>query len=126
MQIPAILQGESLTRLLQGIAIGAAATMFIGFFWGGWVTGATAWKMAQRDAKDATIAALAPICVDKFQTQANAATNLTTLKSISSWHQASFIERGGWATMPGAVSADLGVAQACAEMLGRPKVVGKN
>ena len=36
MQVPSILQGELLTRLLQGIAIGAVATMIIGFYWGGW------------------------------------------------------------------------------------------
>jgi hypothetical protein len=34
MQVPLILQGESRTRLLQGIAIGAVASMVIGFFWG--------------------------------------------------------------------------------------------
>ena len=42
MQVPSILQGESRTRLLQGIAIGAVASMIIGFSFGGWVTGATA------------------------------------------------------------------------------------
>jgi hypothetical protein len=126
MQVPPILQGESLTRLIQGIAVGAVATMFIGFYWGGWVTGGTAWKMAQRDAKDATIAALAPICVEKFQNQADVEKNLNNLKKISLWQQASFIERGGWATMPGATSADLGVAQACAEILGNLKVVGQH
>ena len=35
MQVPSILQGESLTRLLQGAAVGAVATMIIGFNWGG-------------------------------------------------------------------------------------------
>jgi hypothetical protein len=39
MEIPSILQGHSRTRLLQGIAIGAVATLVIGFSWGGWVTG---------------------------------------------------------------------------------------
>ena len=40
MQVPSILLGKSRTRLLQGIAIGAIASMVIGFSWGGWVTGA--------------------------------------------------------------------------------------
>jgi hypothetical protein len=35
MQLPSMLQGESLKRLLQGAAAGAVATMFIGFYWGG-------------------------------------------------------------------------------------------
>ena len=92
---------------------------------GGWVTGGTARKTALRDVKEATIAVLAPICVDKFETNADAALNVSSLKKISPWQQASFIERVGWATMPGAVSSDMGVAQACAEILGNLKVVSQ-
>ena len=33
MQVPSMLRGESLKRLLQGAAAGAVATMFVGFFW---------------------------------------------------------------------------------------------
>ena len=42
MQIPSILQGELLKRLLQGAAIGAVVTMVVGFGWGGWSLGSTA------------------------------------------------------------------------------------
>ena len=38
MAMPAILQGDSITRLLQGAAAGAVATLIVGFYWGGWVT----------------------------------------------------------------------------------------
>lgn len=120
------MQISSLTRLIQGIAIGAGATMFIGFYWAGWVTGSTASNVAQRDAKEAAIAALAPICVAKFNSNADVEANLATLKKISSWQQASFIEQGGWATMPGTATPDIGVAQACAELLGSQKVASKN
>jgi len=34
MQVPSMLQGESLTRLLQGIAIGAVASMGLSGFLG--------------------------------------------------------------------------------------------
>src|SRR5689334_19310365 len=44
MQLPEILQGASLTRLLQGCAAGAAATLVIGFGWGGWTTASTTQK----------------------------------------------------------------------------------
>jgi hypothetical protein len=121
MEVRSIVQGGSLTRLAQGIAIGAVATMFIGFTVGGWVTGGTARKTADRDVSHAKIAALAPICVAKFQNHADAAMNLNTLKKIGQWQQAFFIEKGGWATMPGATMSDLGVAQACAELLGSAK-----
>ena len=33
MQVPSMLQGESLKRLLQGAAAGAVVTIFVGFWW---------------------------------------------------------------------------------------------
>jgi hypothetical protein len=42
MEMPPMFKGESLTRLAQGAAVGAVATMIIGFNWGGWVLGKTA------------------------------------------------------------------------------------
>jgi hypothetical protein len=121
MQLPAILQGDSLTRLLQGAAAGAAATLFIGFYWGGWVTGGTAKEMTQRSTTSAVVAALSPICVDKFQRSTEATANMTELKKVSSYMQGSFIEKGGWATLPGSDAANSSVAQACANMLGSLK-----
>jgi hypothetical protein len=117
MPVPSILQGESLTRLLQGAAGGVAATLIIGFGWGGWVTGGTARDMTQRGSTAAVVAALSPICVDKFQRSAEAAVNLTELKKVSSYQQVTFIEKGGWATLPGSDTANASVAQACADML---------
>ena len=67
MQIPSILQGESLTRLLQGAAVGAVATIVVGFYWGGWSLGSTADKMAKEQSDLAVVAALAPVCADKFR-----------------------------------------------------------
>ncbi len=48
MQVPSILQGESLKRMLQGAAVGAVATIVLGFYWGGWTLGGTAKEMAQK------------------------------------------------------------------------------
>ena len=78
MQVPSILQGESRTRLLQGIAIGAVASMVIGFSWGGWVTGGTADKIADERANAAVLAALTPICVEKFLQNSDAKANLAS------------------------------------------------
>ena len=117
MEMPAILRGDSLTRLLQGAAAGAVVTLIVGFNWGGWVTGGTAKEMVQRSTTSAVVSALSPICVDKFQHSAEAATNMIELKKVSSYQQGSFIEKGGWATLPGNDRADSAVARACAEML---------
>jgi len=117
METPAILRGDSLTRLLQGAAAGAVATLFIGFYWGGWVTGGSAKDMVQRSTTAAIVTALSPICVDKFQHSAEAATNMVELKKVSSYQQGSFIEKGGWATLPGSENANSSVARTCAELL---------
>jgi hypothetical protein len=118
MQIPSILQGESRTRLLQGIAIGAVASMVIGFSWGGWVTGSTANGLAAERADTAVIAVLAPICMEKFLQNGDAKANLAVLQKISSnWEQGDYLEKGGWATPPGATSPDYHLARACAEKL---------
>jgi hypothetical protein len=114
MQLPPILQGNSIFRLLLGAFVGFAATGIIGFTWGGWTTGKTAKQMAEQRAATAVVAALAPICVDKFRRSAEAATNLIELKKVNVWEQGTFITRGGWATIPGSTAANPAVAEACA------------
>src|SRR5437588_7732762 len=89
MAMPAILSGDSLTRLLQGAAAGAIATLIVGFYWGGWVTGSTAKDMVQRSTSSAVITALSPICVDKFQHSPEVATNMVELKKVASYQQGS-------------------------------------
>jgi hypothetical protein len=117
MQLPSILQGESLTRLLQGAFAGFLATVVIGFGWGGWTLGSTAKQLAEKNASTALVAVLAPMCADKFKQAADAPTNMAELKKVGSWMQDSYIEKGGWATFPGMASPERGVAQACANLL---------
>jgi hypothetical protein len=117
MQNVAWYQGDSLKRLLQGAAVGVVATVAVGFGWGGWMLGSTAKTLAESTASSAVVAAIAPICVDQFQRSADAAVNLTALKKTDSWEQAAYVEKGGWAVMPGSKTADSGVSQACAALL---------
>ena len=65
-------QGELLKRLLQGAALGAFATLGVGFSWGGFMLGSTAKTLADSTASSAVVAAIAPICVDQFQRSADA------------------------------------------------------
>ena len=85
MQVPSILQGESLKRLLQGAAVGAIATMFIGFYWGGWSFGSTADKMAKERSELAVIAALAPVCADKFRALPDFDAKKVALSKVDLW-----------------------------------------
>ena len=85
MQMPSMLEGESLKRLLQGAAAGAVATIFVGFYWGGWSLGSTADKMATQRSELAVIAALAPVCADKFRALPDAEAKQVALSKVDSW-----------------------------------------
>jgi hypothetical protein len=101
-----------------GAVGGAAALAFVGFMFGGWVTGGKAAELARQQADKAVIAALAPICVDKFRHAKNAEEHLGKLNAISySWEKGTYVSQGGWATLPGSSEPNSAVAQACAEML---------
>src|SRR5580692_6538256 len=85
MQLPSILQGESLTRLLQGAAAGAVAIMFVGFYWGGWSLGSTADKMAKERSDLAVVSALAPVYADIFRALPDADAKKVALSKVDSW-----------------------------------------
>jgi len=76
--------------------------------------------MAADRAESAVVSVLTPICVEKFQQQADSATKLIEFKKAASWDQRALIEKGGWATVPGSERTNSAVASACAEKLGRP------
>jgi hypothetical protein len=106
--------------------MGAVASMVIGFSWGGWMTGGSAIKLADERAITAVVAALTPICVEKFLQNGDAKANLAVLQKISSnWEQGQYLEKGGWATQPGATSPDYHLARACAEKLVLVKIAAQ-
>ena len=109
---------------LWGAAGGAIALAIVGFSWGGWVTGGSAETLAKTRAATAVVAALTPICVEKFRQAVDASANLAEMKkSTYSWDQSKFVEKGGWATMPGSIEPNSAVARACADSLSSGKAV---
>ena len=104
---------------IWGIAGGAIALAIVGFTWGGWVTGSKAEADATQRAKAAVVVALAPVCVENFQRTTGVSTNLAALKKADSWSQGDFVEKGGWATVPGSGTSEQvsAVAKACAVLL---------
>ena len=120
MQVPAILQGESLKRLLQGAAAGAVATMFVGFYWGGWSLGSTADKMAKERSELAVIAALAPVCADKFRALPDALAKQAGLSKIESWKRRDEFPKE-FVTLPGGSYPSSALVDACYTLLLAPK-----
>ena len=82
------------------------------------MTGGAANRLAVERADTAVVAALTPICVEKFLQNSDAKANLAVLQKIStSWEQGDYFQKGGWVTQPGATSSDYHLARACAEKL---------
>lgn len=120
MQVPSILQGESLKRLLQGAAAGAVATIFVGFYWGGWSLGSTADNMAKEQSKLAVVAALAPVCADKFRALPDAEAKKVALSKVDSWKRADEFPKE-FVTLPGETYPSSALVEACYALLLAPK-----
>ncbi len=120
MRVPSIFQGESLKRLLQGAVVGAVATIFVGFYWGGWSLGSTADKMAREQSRLAVVAALAPVCADKFRAQPDAAAKTVALSKVYPWNRAKDFPKE-LVTLPGETDLSSALADACYALLMAPK-----
>ena len=116
MQVPAILQEESLKRLLQGAVVGAIATMVVGFNWGGWSLGSTADKMAKEQSELAVVAALAPVCADKFRALPDVAAKTIALSKVESWKRVEEFPKE-FVTLPGERSPSSALVKACYALL---------
>ena len=116
MQLPSILQGESLKRLLQGAVVGAIATMVVGFNWGGWSLGSTADKMAKEQSELAVVAALAPVCADKFRALPDVAAKTVALSKVESWKRVEEFPKE-FVTLPGERSPSSALVKACYALL---------
>jgi hypothetical protein len=120
VRVPSILQGESRKRLLQGAAVGAVATIVVGFYWGGWSLGSTADKMAKERSELAVIAALAPVCADKFRALPDAEAKTVALSKVYSWKRADEFPNE-FVTLPGETSPSSALVDACSTLLLAPK-----
>jgi len=94
---------------------GAVVLAFIGFKWGGWVTGGTATAMAKQFAASAVAERLGSICVWQIKADPAKHEKLNEVKGKDAWDKGRFIEQQGWATMPGEDKPDSEVANACAK-----------
>jgi hypothetical protein len=117
MQLP-----SSLKPTLWGAAWGAGLLALVGFTFGGWMTAGTAERTAEQRATTAVVAVLAPICVSQFRLAGDTMTKQEELKKINVYDRQSFVEKAGWATMPGSPNADPGVAKACADLISNLKL----
>jgi hypothetical protein len=106
------------TIMFWACAAAVVATIFVGFSWGGWVTGGTS-RAAAATAGDVARGDLASaICVERFKAAPDAAAKLVEFQAMAdSYKKRQFLEAGGWATMPGQTGPDRLGVQGCAAAL---------
>ena len=93
-----------------GLVFGAVIAMIIGFSWGGWTTS----KTTERISGEAVLANQAAICVAQFMEEPKHGEKLKEFGKLGDWEKVDFIEKGGWARMPGGEKADRAACRACA------------
>ena len=94
------------------------ATMVVGFTWGGWVTGATARKMADDASSVAVAASLTPYCLERARTDPRSVELLAELKAANGFNRRGIVEKAGWATPLGSEQPVRALALACEQALG--------
>ena len=94
------------------------ATMVVGFTWGGWVTGATARKMADDASSVAVAASLTPYCLERARTDPKSVELLAELKAANGFNRRGIVEKAGWATPLGSEQPVRALALACEQALG--------
>ena len=107
----------SKTAFFWVLVAGVALTMLLGFTWGGWMTNASAQKLATATAKSAVIERLAPICVAQFNLDPERDQKLKVLQEGSSYERTKYVTDQAWATLPGEEKPTSQVAAACADLL---------
>ena len=117
MQIP-----MELKPAVIGAVVGAGALAIAGFSWGGWQSAATAEAGAKQQVSQALVKVLAPICVANYRLSQDATVKLAELKKANAWERGSFVEKAGWAKMPGSTVVDSATARACGDMIAEGKL----
>ena len=112
-------------RLLQGAAAGAIATIVFGFSWGGWSLGSTADKIAKERSELAVVAALAPVCADKFRALPDAEAKKVALSKVEAWKRGEEFPKE-FVTLPGETYPSSALVYACSTLLLAPKSAALN
>jgi hypothetical protein len=111
---------EEIKPFAWGMAAGAIVLLIIVFSAGWVVTSGTAKAEAKVMASNAVMNRLAPIAVAQFMLDPNKEERLKELKKLESWganNRSDYVQKQGWATMPGEKQADSGLADECARRL---------
>ena len=104
---------QKVQNIFLATIVGVAVPLAIGFGGGFWVTKGD----AERMANEAALAARAKICVGQFTDAPNYQARLKEFSALDYSARGAFIDKGGWARMPGEKEVKDAVKQSCGSAL---------
>jgi hypothetical protein len=107
--------GDYLTRLLQGVGIGAVGAMIIGFAGGFWTLQSNADKRVAAAVEQTQVAIYTPVCVQRYA--AAGADMHAKFVAESTWDRSDVIEHAGFATPSDSKEPLSAVANECADLI---------
>ena len=108
---------EWIQTFAGGMAVGAIVLLIIIFAMGWVVTRGSAGEQSEKMAEEAVLSKLVPICVTQFQQDPNKEERLKELNELDSWKRREYVEKQGWATMPGSKAPEENISDKCAEQI---------
>ena len=111
---------EYIKPFAWGMAVGMVVLLIVIFSAGWVVTSGSAKAEAKAMATDAVMNRLAPIAVAQFMQDPNKEERLKELRKLESWgenNRSNYVQKQGWATMPGEKEPDGQIADECARRL---------
>ena len=111
---------EAIKPFVWGMAVGAVVLLIVIFSAGWVVTSGSAKAEAKTTATDAVMERLAPIAVEQFMQDPNKEERLNEMKELKSWganSRSDYVQKQGWATMPGEKGPDTRIADEVARRL---------
>jgi hypothetical protein len=115
---------QEMKPALWGAAGGAIVWWVVLAFGFGWTSAGTTEKFASGRAEKAVITALAPICAQKFNAQADVAAKRVTLNDTRSWVRRELFPKE-WVTLPGDSSPNSDLIEVCSDLILKPQTALK-
>ncbi len=104
---------NKLQNMFLAFALGIIVPPAIGFGTGMWVLKDNAERKASQDL----VSAYSSICIAQFNSTPTSAARLKEFKAIEYGAQSTYLEKGGWAKMPGQEKVNDAVLRGCIEKL---------
>jgi hypothetical protein len=106
-------------------AAGGAIVWWIALAFGfGWTSAGTTEKLAGARAEKAVVAALTPVCAEKFNAQPDVAAKRVTLNDTRSWQRRELFPKE-WVTLPGGSYPSSDLVDGCSELILKPQTALK-